>query len=459
MVGRCSTVRRTAVVALVSALALAGVQLTSPAASGQEPFAAGSGRAAAKLVKVGPARGALTLAPQFGLALADFLNTRGRGDVRTADFAALEDSVPPEIRAALPTVKVESTDDDAETGETVTVGTPPEVPLKLGGAELHADAGPAPYGASSFTAGALDLGVGTMSGARAESRTGVVDGRVREAVARVVIPRLELADGAVVLENLTWLAVQRTGGEQVEQATFSVGAATVAGQSLAAPSGGDLPLEDVAAAVAPVLAPLGIELTFPVARIDKGAVALSPLRLRLRASDAAPALVPITEGVQPVREPLVDAIREGSDGQVDAGLLLADIGLGVVTGGSTLDIELGGVIAVTAEPAAGFRFGTAGGFALGATGGGSSLGGTGRSTTGGGGLAAPSAATSPAAAGSSVPAGSGSGGVALDATPTSSSEERGGPLLAVGIIGLLAAAAAAIADLRKVRTGRRIIPV
>lgn len=443
----------------VTAVALVGTQIAVRPAGGEETFAAGSGRAAAKLVKVGPARGALTLAPQFGLALADFLNTRGRGDARTADFAALSDSVPPEILAALPTVKVESTDEDAETGETATVGTPPEIPLKLGGAELHADAGPAPYGASSFTAGALDLGVGTMSGARAESRTGVVDGSVREAVARVVIPRLVLADGQVVLENLTWLAVQRTGAEQVEQASFSVGSATVAGQSLAAPSGGDLPLADVAAAVAPVLAPLGIELTFPVARVDKGAVALSPLRLRLTASDAAPALVPITEGIQPVREPLVDGVREGSDGQVDAGLLLADIGLGVVTGGSTLDIELGGVSAFTAEPATGFRFGQAAGFALGgATGGTASLGSAGGPTTGGG-LASPSTNTPPAAAGSSDSGESGSNGVALDATPTSSSEERGGPLLAVGIIGLLAAAAAAIADLRKVRTGRRIIPV
>jgi hypothetical protein len=456
MVGH-SRFRRTALAVGFSVLAATGVQASSSAATGEEAFAAGSGRAAAKLVKVGPARGALTLAPQFGLALADYLNTRGRGDARTADFAALSDSVPPELTAQLPTVKVESTDEDAETGETVTVGTPAEAPLKLGGADLHADAGPAPYGASSFTAAALDLGVGTMSGARAESRTGVVDGSVRESVARVVIPRLELADGAVVLENLAWLAVQRTGREQVEQAAFSIGAATVAGQSIAAPSGGDLPLADVAAAVAPVLAPLGIELTFPVTRIDEGAVTLSPLRLRVRASEAAPALVPITEGIQPIREPVVDAVREGSDGQVDAALLLADIGLGVVTGGSTLDIELGGVTAVTAEPAAAFRFGTAGRFALGTTGGASLA--AGRPVSGGGGVALTPSATVPVGSGSSAPEGSGGERVALDAAPMSSSEERGGPLLAVGIIGLLAAAAAAVADLRRARAGRRLIAV
>lgn len=457
MVGRRTGFRRTALAAGLTVLALTSVQVSSTAAGGEEAFAAGSGRAAAKLVKVGPARGALTLAPQFGLALADFLNTRGRGDARTADFAALSDSLPPELLAQLPTVKVESTDEDAETGETATVGTSPEVPLKLGGAELHADAGPAPYGASSFTAAAIDLGVGTMSGARAESRTGVIDGRVREAVARVVIPRLELADGAVVLENLSWLAVQRTGGEQIEQGTFSVGAASVGGQAMAAPGGGDLPLADVAAAVAPVLAPLGIELTFPVTRVDKGAVALSPLRLRVRASEAAPALVPVTEGIQPVREPVVDAVRQASD-QTDAALLLGDIGLGVVTGGSTLDIELGGVTATTAEPAAGFRFGSAGGFSLGTPPGSASLG-IGGPAGGAALLPVPSAGGSSGAAGASAPAASGGDSVALAATPTSSSEDRGGPLLAVGITGLLAAAAAAVADLRKMRAGRRIIPV
>lgn len=455
MVQRFSFQRAT-VIAAVALFVLAGVQGLPTAAGGEESFAAGSGRAAAKVLKVGPARGALTLAPQVGMALADYLNTRGRGDARTADFAALADSIPPELIAALPVVKVESTDENADAGETVTVGTPPEVPVKLGAVELHADAGAEPHGASSFSAGAIDLGIGTVSGARAESRTGVVDGKTREAVARVVIPRLELADGTVVLENLTWTAIQRTGAEQIEQATFTIGAATIAGQSLAAPPGGELPVADVAAALAPVLAPLGIEITFPVGRVDKGAVDLSPLRLRLSASDAAPALIPVTDAIQPARDALVGPIREGSDEQADAAILLGDIALGVITGGSRLDIELGGATAFTAEPAAGFQFGSSGGFDLGpAAGGTASLGGGSTDPI----AAAPLPSTSGSPAAVAPGADGPSEGVALDVSPVSSTGERGGPLLAVGVIGGLAAAAAALADLRKLRGGRRIIPV
>lgn len=452
MTSRFSGLRPAIGAVVLSIVAVFTLQASSAGASGESSFGVGSGRAAAKLVKVGPSRGALTLAPQVGLTLSDFLNTRGRGDVRTADFAALGDSIPKEISDGLPSVKVESTDEDAETGKTVTVGTPPEVPVKIGAAELHADAGTAPYGASSFKAGAIDLGVGTMAGARAEARSGIVDGRVREAIARVVIPRLELAGGAVVLENLVWDAVQRTGAAQVEQASFTIGGATVAGQTLAAPAGSDLPLGDVAAAVAPVLAPLGLELTFPQPQIERGAVALSPLRVRVKSSAAAPVLVPATDAIQPAREALVDAIRNGTD-QADAAILLTDIALGVLTGGSNLDIELGGVSAFTAEPAAGFRFGAAGGFDLGAAAPSAPAFGAGSvgnlATPASGGVTAPPVG---------APAGPASQEVALASTQEPSSGHRGGPLLAVGLAVLAAAAAVAGFDYRRIRTGMRVIP-
>lgn len=459
MVSRFSVFRRTAVVAAVSVLAVAGVQAATPMAGGQESFAAGSGRAQAKLLKVGPARGSLALAPQVGLALADFINTRGRGDVRAVDLGAIGDFVPPELVGALPVVKVESTDENAETGETVTVGTPPEIPVKLGALELHADAGTEPRSASSATAGAIDIGIGTVSGARAESRTGVVDGATREAVARVLIPRLELAGGAVVLEGLAWTAIQRTGAEQVEQATFTIGAATIAGQSLAAPGGGDLPIAEVVAALEPVLGPLGIEITFPVARVDKGAVDLGPLRLRVSASDAAPALIPVTEGIQPVRDALVGSIRDATE-EADVAILLADVALGVITGGSRLDIELGGATAFTAEPAAGFRFGDGtGGFDLGAPVGGAPTLGSGSGSRLGVGAGSAPLPSPPAAGPASTPAAGGAPvGATIDATPASSTDGGAGPLLAVGILGVLAAAGAAVADLRKLRTGRRFIP-
>lgn len=445
---------RTAAVLATALVAAGALLVTGPSAAGQEQaFPAGSGRSEAKFVKVGPSRGALTLAPQVGLALSDFLNTRGRGDVRTVDFAALEDSVPEEVRAALPTVKVESTEEGSEEGKTTSIGSPPEVPVKIAAAELHADAGAAPYGASWFKAGSVDIGVGTVIGGRAEARSGVVNGNVREAVARVVIPRLELAEGAIVLQNLEWTAINRTGAVQTEKANFSLGAVSIAGQAFSPPAGSEQPLKDVATALRPVLAPLGVEITFPTPRIENGVVELSPLRLRVADSEVGAAANPLLEAVQPAREALVGAIRGGSE-DVDAAILLSDVALGVLAGGSTLDLEIGGVRAFTAEPAAGFSFGS---FDLGVT-------------------------PDPVVGSTPVPSGSGgnSGGIAqtgaegstdqgaaddgasapteLAVVPSSVASSRGGPLLLVGVLGFTAAALSALADYRKIRAGPRLIP-
>lgn len=450
-----SRFRRTIAVAIVGLVLVVAAGVVADPVAGEESFGVGSGRASAKLLKVGPSRGALTLAPQVGLALSDFLNTRGRGDVRFADFAALADSLPPELITAFPSVKVESTAENAAEGETVTLGTPPEIPVKVAAAELHADAGAEPRGASSFSAGAVDIGIGTIAGGVAASHSGIVDGNTREAVATVVLPRLELAGGAVVLENLRWEATQRSGATETNDAKFSIGSATIAGQTMAAPSGSELPLADVAAALAPVLDPLGIELTFPTPRLDPGSVSLSPLRLRVVASDAAPALIPVTDAIQPVREQLVGGIR-GATEDADAAILLSDIALGVITGGSALDIEIGGVSAATAPPAAGFRFGSAGGFQLGA--------GAASGSAGGFGVTGAPLPTPAAAPASEVGAGQGeassAGGAAASAEPVSSTApaERGGPMLAVGLLGIAAAAIAAAADYRKLTHGARTIP-
>ena len=448
------------------ALVIGGASLTLLLASvvanparGEDGFAVGSGRATAKLLKIGPSRGALTLAPSVGVALSDFLVTRGRGDVRTADYAALEDSIPAEIRNGLPSVKVESTDEKAEEGRTATLASVP-APAKIDGARLEAAAGKEPFGSSSFTAGAVDLGVGVMSGGRAQSRSGVVDGKTREAVGTVVVPRLELAGGAVVLENLRWQATQRSGAQETNEAVFTIGAAVIAGQKLTAPDGGSLPIADVAAAIRPVLAPTGVEVTFPEPKIEAGAVSLTPLRLRVSASALAPSLVPVTDAIQPGREAVIGSIKDQTD-DADAALLLGDIALGVIAGGSTLDIEIGGASATTAPPAAGFAFGSAGGFKLGVDGTGVSLGSAGGSSLGSAGtedLGAADGGAPSSDASTSGGSDTGGDGREIAAAPAASVGERGGPMLAVGLIGLMIAGLTAAADYRKLRIGRRVIP-
>lgn len=429
------------------------------AAAQDSPFGVGSGRASAKYLKVGPSRGSLSLAPTVGLALSDFLNTRGRGDVRTADFAALEDSLPPELVEALPTVKVESTDEGSEDGETASLGTPAEVPVGLSAATLRASAGTAPYGRSSFDLAPIDLEVVKVGGGTAEAFSGIVDGNVREAVGTVEIGKVDIGGGTLVLEGLRWEAVHRSGAASVEQGTFTVGAVSVTGQRFAVPEGTEQPLDDVLAAAQPLLGPLGLQVMLPKPRIENGFVEMTPLRIRVANSELGAVVGPVLEAAQPARDAVVDAIRSGSE-DVDAVILLADVALGVLAGGSTLDIELGGVTATTAEPAERFTFASGGGFDL-----------SSGSPTGSGALGAASA---PGDASSSLGSGSApsssvelpaplagaadegaddsaSSDVAAGTVPVSSSATGGGagPLLLIGLAAAAAAVGAGAVDYRR----------
>lgn len=425
----------------------------SGVAGAQSDVDPGSARTQAALVRVGPSRGALSLSPQVGLVLTDYLGTRGRGDVRTTDFAALADSLPPELVDAAPALKVESTDENSEAGRVVSVGTPPGTPLKLAGAELEASAGDAPYGEGSFSVTEMDLGVGSVAGMEARGFSGFVDGATREARSRVFIGQLELADGAVVLSGLEWNAITRAGGDTTDEATFSIGGVTVAGQTFTAPPGSEDPLRDLLAALEPVLGPLGLEISLPRSRIEEGVVELTPLRIRVADSELGLVVNPLLELIQPVRDPIVAALREGSE-DVDAAILLTDVALGVLAGGSSLDIELGGVTAFTQAPSERFSFGS-----LGAV------------------PAPPPPTTAPAAPSVDDSAGSGSTAATTPAvsvttgTPTQNTAAgisnevalddvrpigvRGGPLFWIGLGGLLLVAASAGRDYFLVRNGFR----
>ncbi len=451
--GRAARFRRLAALVLLAlAVHLVVVDGGGRVAEAQEAaLAPGSGRASARYLKVGPARGSLSLAPTVGLALSDFLNTRGRGDVRMVDFAALEDSLPPELVSQFPTVKVESTEKGSETGRSVTLGTPSEVPVRLSAAELHAEAGEEPYGRSVFRTAPVDLAVVSVGGGFAEAFSGVIDGRTREAVGRVRIGTVDVGGGALVLEGLEWVAVHRSGADSTQTGSFSVGAITVAGQRFRAPEGAEQPLGDAIAAAEPALRALGVDVQLPAARIEGGIVEMTPLRLRLANSELGPVVAPGLEAVQPAREELVGAIRQGSE-DVDAAILLTDVALGVLAGGSRLDIEIGGATAQTAEPAARFSFGSTGGFDLSAglppaPAPSVSLPRSSAGSATDGRLPVPSSG-----AGVAASAPSSSGGELEEALPVSSPEPGAGgagPLLPIGLAATAAALAAGIVDYRR----------
>lgn len=444
--------RRLLVVVVLSG-SLAGIASHAVAQTAAPAFESGSGRAEAKYLRVGPSRGALPLTPQLGLALADHLASRGRGDVRTLDLGALADFLPAELVGAFPSLKVESTQDGAEEGQTVSIGTPAELPAGIG--QLHARATDEPFGESSFRAAPVDLaGVAVQDGSSYAS-SGMVDGAAREAVARTRIGRVALGGGAVVLEGLEWEAVHRTGANARQEAAFRIGAVVVQGQRFTLPEGSDQPLHDAIAAAQPVLGPLGIQIQLPSPRVEGDVAEILPLRIRVADSELGRVIGPGVEAIQPGRDAVVDAVR-GATEEADVALLLADVAVGVVAGGSSLDVELGGASARTAEPAARFAFSS---FDLsgGATGigplpagrGAGAVGtapATGRLGATGSPIGAGQAGTAPAAGGGS----SDRAPVELAGGPTRG-DGGAGPLLPIGLATALTAAGAAALDHRRLR--------
>ena len=453
-----------------------------------EPFVNGSGRADAKILRMGPSAGRLSLAPTIGLSLADYVGTLGRGESRTADFAALDGSVPEEFKAHMPTVRAESTDEDAGTPHTAAVaGTPAGSPITVGGSQQSATATKDPKGSSSYTLGAYGVpGIFEVGSSTADSHAAVIGGKTREAVGISRISSIKLGGGVVTLNGLTWEAVQRTGEGAVTAANFKVEGVTIAGgmsgglvpvplppQTLPVPEGGagfDAVLPQINAA----LKPTGLILLAPSKSTAGGLARVGPLGIQIADSDVGrSALGPILGAAQPLRDPITGALIEGSDGELSTAVLLADVAIGIFSGAGRMDIEFGGASAYTegqnyTSPFGAFDFGSFTlpeasneSFALSDSGTFSSD----ASTTDASTFASTgSALTSTGIAPTPAPAAVATGGTERQtATPVASARtiagKKGGVAALIGLSGLLAALGMASLDYRRIRSNRRTIVV
>lgn len=443
--------RRSAAVAVVALGAVGITALVSPA-SADEDFVAGSGQVTTRVVKVGPTAGRLSFAPSVGLATAQFTESVGRAESKLFDFAALDSSIPKEIIEQTPSIRVDSSDEGAEKGQTRTsAGLPDDSPIKAGGTRQSVRATDQPLGESLFVLGDFSPvpGMVEMSGARATSRSGIVGGATRESVGHVEIGRLALGGGAVVLEGLSWDVRQRTGKAKEAVGTFGVEGITIGGQHLAPPRPDQLPAAFTQINTA--LKPLGLRLDAPVGGNQGGVATITPLGIHIEASTVGKAVgPPLLDAVQPVRDPIANGIISASP---DAGGLvtLGDVAAGALAGRGGLDLQLGGGSAFTEGERFANPFGS---FELGAGGAGPvSLGGG--SVTGGD--FAPGAVTGGDAP--STAKGSGRDGGKLElAGATRQEGSTGGAAAVVGLVGLLAVLSMAGADWWRLRHEPRRIP-
>lgn len=296
--------RRTAVVALVAMAATGGATLSAGSAGAAEEFVAGSGKAKASIIRVGPSAAQLSLAPSVGVALADFIGTLGRGEALIFDYAALDGSInggAPDLKREFPPLRVESRDAGSEAG----VRWEPKP-----GIVENAQATGAPVGRSSVAIEGFNVpGVVEVTGGKARSFAGVytrtVDGKkqlIRVAGGTVDIPRVSLGGGAVVLQNLRWEGAQVTDrNDDTEPEAFGgfvVGRMIVNGVE----EGKGLTGKELAQIFGPlneqVLSNVGLFVEAPTAVLNGDVMTVTPLRIRLASSHFAP----LGEAVQQLRD-------------------------------------------------------------------------------------------------------------------------------------------------------------
>jgi hypothetical protein len=455
-----SAFKRTLAGGAVWALAMGGLLLASPSASGQEAVEPGLGSAYAQGVKVDPRSGRLSFGITYGLALAGHQNNVAVAEARSVDLGVIGTTLAGEgCDGGDPTYPKEDQPQPLVVRSTEEGSSEEKVETE-NGVEKRAVATADPSARSvATTAASGDPAVVEIGATRSITESGVLDGaRVARAITEV--SGVSFAGGQVELKGLRWEAAFQTAPVEEATGSFTIEGITVAGERLPIP--GDNPTEQLAEANA-VLEPLGFRITPPTVRNESGIQFVDPMRIGIVPSTAREsALGPVFSGLQPVRESVFDALIE-ADCSSASMITVLDIVLNSVTGAGSLNMELGGVTASSNEIAfTSFLGGLGGAPSLPPLSSGDSspsLGGggdSGASLSGGSSAPAGSAAPAPPSP-AATPGGDGGGTEQAIADVEPISGSRGGALAGVGLGGLALLAALAGADRAQMRRAQRSI--
>src|SRR6266508_1842502 len=408
--------------ALAATFALGGQSAASPAQTAD--LKPGVGLAIAETEKLDPRAGGLSLGITAGRSIAGHQNTVAQASSQALDYGVIGSTLAAEgCDGSKPTLPSDQQPHaihvDSRQANSTQDADEDKVPVP---AHKHASANPTPYGEAVTTTGPLGVpGILSIGGGVATTHSGLVeDGAAREAKAITDIASITFPLGSVTLSGLHWEATSNTSGLQ---GIFSIGSATIAGQSI--------PTNDPTAALAQintVLEPLGVKIAPPTTRI--------------------------IDAIQPARQDLFDALLEQDCGNATY-ITVFDIAVGSITGAGSFSLVLGGVQASSGES-------LVNPFNLGAH----------PSTFPG--LSLPGTPATPASAGTSVAssaltpsaptvadAAANPAALTQKTTPASSIKDegkRGGALAGVGLAGLGALAVVAEGDRRKMRRAQKEIP-
>ncbi len=423
---------------------------STPAQAAPNP---GVGSAVAQSFKVNPTIAGLSLGIGLGVSLAGHQNTVSQAESRAIDLGIIGTTLAAEgCDGGDPTLpaedqpqplRVDSREEGAADGKT-------ESEANIATKAVQATSQPLAI-ASTTTAplgipGVLEIGPG-----RTETRSGFIDGAIREAVAISDVAYLKIGGGALTLNGLHWESIHRSGGAEASEGSFTVATATAGSGPLAIP----LPLDpatilDLANSI---LGTLGVIVTRPVAHEAAGIMFVDPLRIGVVPNATRDAITGgLINAIQPIREPLFDALLKLDCGNATY-ITVLDAAIGSITGAGSFTIELGGVQATTGDIDLSSLLG-------------GSTGGVNEGLAGpvSGGFSGPASGgfTPPAVAPAVTPAPTTSAPAPATSTPVSLTRfvgSRGGAMAALAGAGLLLLAAVAELDRRKMRRAQREMPV
>jgi hypothetical protein len=224
---------------------------------------------------------------------------------------------------------------------------------------------------------------------------------------------LNLGNGLVTIDGLTWTASQHLGATPVNTASFTAASIDIGSTKL--PTATQAELETAISAVNKVLALLGLTITLPTISTDSetGAITVSGLDLKLQATATTTALLEPLLAQEPKIEELLDgSVASNCELATYAGdaELVGDVILSALAGAGQTNLILGGAGAETGAAPATFQFGTSGSSNLGS----SSIGSGAFPTVGSSGISsALGAVATPGTTATTIPSGS------TSATPAS----------------------------------------
>ncbi len=450
------------VATLVATTATGGAAPSSSAAANQAApdVTAGRASAIAYAMKLDPRAGNLSIGITLGTSVAGHQDTAAQASSQAIDLGSIGTSLAGQgCDGSAPTLP-----DDQQPHAVVVDTRNPDQPQTVDEDETFAPGFHKFVAVTSQpTADAVTtvapMGIAALAqigGIRSEAKSALVDGvRMAQATADVATLTIGGAVSAlgipplVSLTNLHWQA--NYDSDQQPVGTFSIGAVTILGKSI--------PTQDPTAALAQVnqvLNRVGLNLDPPRTHLDQGIMFVDPLGLSVVPNSTRDALsFTVIKGIQPVREPLIDALLKAKC-TLASEITVADIAVGAVTGAGSFNIFFGGAQASSGElPENSYKLG---GFqTIGGNNGGSVLGTNSTNTLGG---SSPSLGTSKPSSTPTPQSNYNQSAAPLQpASAGKSKGSRGGAMAGVGLGCLALLAAVAEADRRKMRRAQREIPL